>query len=478
MRLIYDLDDDLFDLPRSHPDAATLRPRARVVQRLVQEAGTVWVSTPALARRLPMRGPMRSWCPTRSMSGFGSMRPDADAHRGGPMRVLFMGTATHDADFALVEPALERLHAAFPGRIHFDMLGVSARANLPGWVHRPALPPSATASYPGFVSWMCRHHGWDVGIAPLVDTPFTAAKSAIKAMDYAALGLAVVASDVGPYRDALGLGERRAAGAGTARGMDRGPGPAAAKPRIAAGTRSADADVVCRGGDPASATGNTGAGAARRCRGRGAGAGCARRAARASGCGGRRGPRSRLAAPWLTDLANGASPPKPRDADRWPRSVTRIGFQALRRAERRDDRTECPDPDPHPCAVAAVCSLPGHRPGETIGAAPLTGKGGLLSGSTRRFFVPACTPIGHRARPVSRAPWPAHHLCARLGQVGLHHSGRDPCRSAIGLARGHYRPSYPRGFRRLCDHRNLHRPRASIPAATPWRDHRACAHAA
>ena len=206
MRLIYDLDDDLLDVPRSHPDAPALRPQARVVQRLVQEASTVWVSTPGLAARLAgVRADPRV-VPNGLDERLWAGAPGAAVSRGGPMRVLFMGTATHDADFAIVEPVLERLHAAFPGRLRFDMIGVSQRANLPGWVHRPELPPSATASYPGFVNWMCRQPGWDVGIAPLQDTRFTASKSAIKVMDYAALSLAVVASDVGPYRDVLGGG--------------------------------------------------------------------------------------------------------------------------------------------------------------------------------------------------------------------------------------------------------------------------------
>ena len=62
---------------------------------------------------------------------------------------------------------------------------------------------SANLSYPGFVNWLIQQPGWDIGIAPLAGSAFNAAKSAIKAMDYAALGLAVLASDVPAYRGAL-----------------------------------------------------------------------------------------------------------------------------------------------------------------------------------------------------------------------------------------------------------------------------------
>jgi glycosyltransferase involved in cell wall biosynthesis len=114
-----------------------------------------------------------------------------------------MGTATHDADFALVEPALARLHQAFPGRISFELIGVSTRRDLPEWIHRVPLAISSNLSYPGFVDWMARQPSWDIGIAPLADTPFNRGKSAIKAMDYGALGLAVAASDVAAYGDTL-----------------------------------------------------------------------------------------------------------------------------------------------------------------------------------------------------------------------------------------------------------------------------------
>jgi glycosyltransferase involved in cell wall biosynthesis len=43
-------------------------------------------------------------------------------------------------------------------------------------------------------------------VAPLLDTPFNRTKSAIKTMDYAALGLAILASDVPAYQGSLADG--------------------------------------------------------------------------------------------------------------------------------------------------------------------------------------------------------------------------------------------------------------------------------
>jgi hypothetical protein len=84
--------------------------------------------------------------------------------------MLFMGTLTHDEDFAVVQDALARLHSDFPGRFTFDMIGVSNRSDLPAWVNRVPLAINANLSYPGFVKWLASQPGWDVGIAPLASS--------------------------------------------------------------------------------------------------------------------------------------------------------------------------------------------------------------------------------------------------------------------------------------------------------------------
>lgn len=201
--LMYDLDDDLLDIPRDHPDAAVLRPMAWTVDRMLRGATSVWVSTQPLAQKLRSIRSDAQVMPNALDERIWKDALGAERFRQGTTRILFMGTATHGADFALVEPALARLHEQFGGRVAFDMIGVTTKTTLPHWVNRLAPTGSAGMSYPGFVNWICQRGSWDVGICPLVASPFTKSKSIIKAMDYAALGLAVVASDVAPYHDTL-----------------------------------------------------------------------------------------------------------------------------------------------------------------------------------------------------------------------------------------------------------------------------------
>jgi glycosyltransferase involved in cell wall biosynthesis len=114
-----------------------------------------------------------------------------------------MGTMTHDADFAMLLPALTEIHRQFGDQIRLDLIGFVAGLEVPSWIRRLAPTPHAGRSYAGFVHWLRSAGTWDIGLAPLADTPFNACKSAIKVLDYAALGLASLASDVAAYQGSL-----------------------------------------------------------------------------------------------------------------------------------------------------------------------------------------------------------------------------------------------------------------------------------
>jgi Glycosyl transferases group 1 len=107
----------------------------------------------------------------------------------------------------MIEPALLRLKAEYGHRIAIDILGMTTRSELPPELNRIGPPTHASRSYPGFVNWLTsKQPHWHIGLAPLLDTPFNRGKSSVKAMDYAALGLTVLASDTPVYRGSIADG--------------------------------------------------------------------------------------------------------------------------------------------------------------------------------------------------------------------------------------------------------------------------------
>ncbi|HVZ10173.1 glycosyltransferase [Rhodopila sp.] len=205
--LVYDLDDDLLNIPPSHPDAAELRPKARLVRHLLTAADTVWVSCDGLRERVAELRPDAAVLANALDERLWAYDPIPTRFQPHPLRILCMGSMTHAEDLAVIRPALERLLAEYPDQVTIDVLGMTPEWHLSGGLRRAVPPFHATQSYPAFVHWLhAVSPAWHVGLAPLADTRFNRCKSPIKAMDYAALGLAVLASDVPAYRGSLADG--------------------------------------------------------------------------------------------------------------------------------------------------------------------------------------------------------------------------------------------------------------------------------
>jgi GT2 family glycosyltransferase/glycosyltransferase involved in cell wall biosynthesis len=204
--LLYDLDDELLHIPADHPEAALLRPRAEVVRRMLRLADQVWVSSVTLATALAAEQATIRVIPNGLDERLWGDPPPPRANRFGPVRLLYMGTATHDSDLALVLPALGRIRQDFGDRVVIELMGVTHRGGLPPWISRVPMPAMAAASYPGFVNWITDQPAWEIGLAPLTEGPFNRCKSPIKTLDYAALGMTVLASDVPAYRGSLADG--------------------------------------------------------------------------------------------------------------------------------------------------------------------------------------------------------------------------------------------------------------------------------
>ena len=196
MRLIYDLDDDLINISAAHEEAKILRALAPVVRRMVAAADLVTVSTPMLASSLSR---IRSDCsvqPNLFDERLWPNRPIPGDRGSGPVRVLYLGTTTHSAEYAMMAPCFDRLKARYGDQVEFDVIGVTSSQLTPG-VNR-IVPPNT--NYPALISWLADQQRWQIGVAPLVDTPFNRMKSNIKVLDYTGLGLATIASNVIPYR--------------------------------------------------------------------------------------------------------------------------------------------------------------------------------------------------------------------------------------------------------------------------------------
>jgi glycosyltransferase involved in cell wall biosynthesis len=197
--LILELDDDLLALDDHH----VYGPHRDSVESLLGAADLVTVSTPALAESVAGRtsrvAVVRNALDERLW--FEPLDGEQAAERSnGSLRLLYMGTRTHSRDLAMLKPVLELLREAGLD-VRLEVIGGEPLGPGQDWYERFDVP-AGHAVYPRFVRWLRGHAGrWDLALAPLVDDRFNRSKSDLKFLEYTALGLPVVVSDVEAYRD-------------------------------------------------------------------------------------------------------------------------------------------------------------------------------------------------------------------------------------------------------------------------------------
>ena len=113
-----------------------------------------------------------------------------------PLKMIYMGTKTHDGDFKVILPALERLGRDFPGEFSLDIVGVASGMDKYPWLNE--LHPK-NGLYPLFTKWYNTLEPYDIGLSPLEDSEFNSNKSDIKCLDYMGIGVKPVVSDTVAY---------------------------------------------------------------------------------------------------------------------------------------------------------------------------------------------------------------------------------------------------------------------------------------
>jgi glycosyltransferase involved in cell wall biosynthesis len=205
--VIYVTDDNLLELDAGANHGGYITPEHRtVIEYLAREAEGVIVSTAELKKRMSAFHRRIAVVPNaldeRLVAGRGARRPAA----GDQVVIGYMGTATHDADLLLIIDALRSVLRDGGGAVEFQLVGgvrdAATLAPLRGLPVR-VLKAGDGMAYPAFMRWFAAAADWDLAVAPLKDTLFTRCKSDLKFVDYGALGIPTVFSNVTPYADTV-----------------------------------------------------------------------------------------------------------------------------------------------------------------------------------------------------------------------------------------------------------------------------------
>lgn len=191
LKLVVDVDDDILAThtePNNPAYRAYLDPRgkyAEYAQLCLQEADLVTVSTDYLKEKYHHFNKNMVVIKNTIDPEFFAF----DNADDGPV-IGYAGSGSHQADWFMLEPILERLRTKYPFKV--KMLGpmhVSIEAEQVKWVDM--------LRYPDTLSNM----GFTIGLAPLKDSLMNRAKSNLRWLEYSALKIPTIASDVVPFKE-------------------------------------------------------------------------------------------------------------------------------------------------------------------------------------------------------------------------------------------------------------------------------------
>lgn len=190
-RVIYETDDDLFNVPWWNPFYEHFQDAAfrQNFGFFLEECDAIFVSTEHLKKVYSRYNDQIYVLPN-------SIDPNFAIPRFGNNRIPVIGWAgsgTHRADFERMQPALARLAQDPDLRIRLfwypDFSGPSVQ-QVP-WVDWSSYYQCLALS------------DFDIGLAPLAEHIFNRSKSNIRYLEYAMAGTPVIASRVGPYAESI-----------------------------------------------------------------------------------------------------------------------------------------------------------------------------------------------------------------------------------------------------------------------------------
>lgn len=188
--LVWETDDDLWTIDRGNTRAATVYTQEMKdeVEQFARIAHMVTVSTPYLAEVMSKYSANVHVLPNHIDGAL----LDIERPRRDRLTIGWAGGDSHRRDWEYVAPAIKSVLSRNPDvDMHIVGQNYLAENRLRGrW------SPWSKDLFDYY-----RTIDFDIGIAPLRGSAFNQSKSAIKALEFAALGIPVVASDETPYRD-------------------------------------------------------------------------------------------------------------------------------------------------------------------------------------------------------------------------------------------------------------------------------------
>ncbi len=193
-RVVYEIDDLLFDAADHLLDHEVLVQRSALVLKALWQADLVTTTTERLATMLRPLARRVALAPN-----FAPPRPPRAGarHAGAPLTLLL--AASDRVNHEVLAPAVARVQDARPGALRVVCIGPVAEVFRGSGAVVQALPLLAREDFLDFIASQVN----PLLAIPLDGSAFSACKSAVKFFDAAAVGVPVISSRRPPYADVI-----------------------------------------------------------------------------------------------------------------------------------------------------------------------------------------------------------------------------------------------------------------------------------
>lgn len=203
MRIIYETDDDLLNVPPSNSAYKVFQDNYKPLKEFIENADAVVVSTEGLKEKFTgFDVDVIKNYHLSHLLPFKELKPAGDE-----IKIGYFGTITHEGDLKIIENAIREVKSNFAEKgktIRFEVVGaIDHESDWFEYVKLPYYPMDMEA----FMNWLRENVSWDIGIVPLEDNPFNNSKSELKYIEFTALGVPIVASDIGEYHRTIKNGK-------------------------------------------------------------------------------------------------------------------------------------------------------------------------------------------------------------------------------------------------------------------------------
>ena len=200
VKLIYELDDNLFCINKKHPEYAVYKDTGKLVKNMIDISSEFVVTNKVIAETLPQNVKI---IPNYIDCGIWRITPCAETTKErSEYKILYFGTLSHKSDLKILKEPMKKLNAKLNNigkKAALIVVGCSQYSE--DWFNVLDVP-SDSKEYPHFARWLQSVDCFDIGVAPLdLKNSLNYSKSPLKYLEYTALGIPCICTDIEPYQE-------------------------------------------------------------------------------------------------------------------------------------------------------------------------------------------------------------------------------------------------------------------------------------